>query len=292
MQHLGRYLLVLDLCALLEEMDNAVRDALNYKVVVLGDKNVGKTSLVCRYIEDTFRENNASTIGAFFLQKKEHLPDNEGLMAKLQVWDTAGQERYRAIASLYYRNADAAIVCYDFSDEQSFIQMKDWINELKQNLEDGTYVLIIASTKIDKGEQYRGITLSRCQEYAKDVNAFFFETSAKSSIGVTDLFQTIVKEVSTSIIIIYIERENALKIMLQLEQTLTIWNNHVSNLSHLRSPIQPHYIIINKVYAMRCRDGITAEVPTIRDSEIIQLTARSLPDDKEKSSSSCSGYCS
>ena len=177
-------------------MDNTVRDALNYKVVVLGDKNVGKTSLVCRYIEDTFRENNTATIGAFYLQKKELLPDKKkAIYAKMQVWDTAGQERYRAIASLYYRNADAAIVCYDFSDEQSFIQMKDWINELKQNLEDDTYVLIIASTKIDKGEQHRGITLSRCQQYASSVGAFFFETSAKTSIGVSDLFATVVKEV-------------------------------------------------------------------------------------------------
>jgi len=103
-----------------------------FKVVVLGDKGVGKTCLVLRFIEGYFAPKQQSTIGAFFLTKKVTLPD--GSICKMQLWDTAGQERFRAMAPMYYRNASAAIVCFDITNEDSFTKMKDWVEELKQNV--------------------------------------------------------------------------------------------------------------------------------------------------------------
>ncbi|CAM9544495.1 unnamed protein product, partial [Phaeothamnion confervicola] len=103
-----------------------------FKVVVLGDKGVGKTCLVLRFIEGYFAPKQQSTIGAFFLSKQLTTPD--GTVCKMQIWDTAGQEKFRAMAPMYYRNAAAAIVCFDITDEDSFAKMKDWVEELKSNL--------------------------------------------------------------------------------------------------------------------------------------------------------------
>lgn len=118
-----------------------------FKVVVLGDKGVGKTCLVLRFIEGYFAANQPSTIGAFFLTKK--FTTSDGIQCKMQIWDTAGQERFRAMAPMYYRNAAAAIICFDITDEASFTMMKDWVEELSKNVSDGKLVLAIACTKAD-----------------------------------------------------------------------------------------------------------------------------------------------
>ncbi len=105
---------------------------LELKVVVLGDKGVGKTSLVNRFIEGTFQISYQSTIGAFFQTKKVTV--SNGVSFKMQLWDTAGQERFRAMAPMYYRNSSAAIVCFDVTKEETFVKMKDWIEELIKNV--------------------------------------------------------------------------------------------------------------------------------------------------------------
>lgn len=98
------------------------------KVVVLGDKGVGKTALALRFVEGNFSARYQSTIGAFFLSKR--VTSSDGTICKLQIWDTAGQERFRAMAPMYYRNASAAIICFDITNEESFNRMKDWVSEL------------------------------------------------------------------------------------------------------------------------------------------------------------------
>jgi small GTP-binding protein len=107
-------------------------NSLEFKVVVLGDKSVGKTSLVLRYIEGTYSNNYQPTIGAFFLTKK--VTSSDGTAFKMQLWDTAGQERFRAMAPMYYRNSSAAVVCFDITNEDSFVCMKDWVDELFQQV--------------------------------------------------------------------------------------------------------------------------------------------------------------
>lgn len=124
--------------------------SMEHKVVVLGDKGVGKTCLVLRFIEGFYTSKQQSTVGAFFLTKRVVL--NDGTSFKMQLWDTAGQERFRAMApvltrnsllqitasncmsQMYYRNAAAAIVCFDITNNESFDKMKDWIDELTQNV--------------------------------------------------------------------------------------------------------------------------------------------------------------
>lgn len=162
-----------------------------FKVVVLGEKGVGKSCLVRRFIEGMFSIHQQSTIGAFFLTKKCTTVD--GTTIKMQLWDTAGQERFRSMAPMYYRNADAAIVVFDITSEDSFNKMKDWVEELKQHQVAESLILGIACNKCDL-ESHRVVSRARSQEFARKVHALLYDTSAKENIGVDDLFKTITEE--------------------------------------------------------------------------------------------------
>ena len=129
--------------------------SLEAKLVILGAQSVGKTSLVHRYVKNSFIPPNKSqsTIGASFLTTRVHDPES-GATIRLQIWDTAGQERFRSISKLYYRGADAAILCYDVSDRSSFEEMGRWLAELREHTsgqdESGfPIVLHVVGTKTD-----------------------------------------------------------------------------------------------------------------------------------------------
>ena len=92
-----------------------------YKVVLLGEGRVGKTSLVVRYCQNTFRDDEQATIQASFLTKKLNV---DGVKLELAIWDTAGQERFHALGPIYYRDADAALLVYDLTDLDSFERVK------------------------------------------------------------------------------------------------------------------------------------------------------------------------
>lgn len=161
------------------------------KVVVLGDRGVGKTSLVLRFIEGFFSQVQQSTVGAFFLTKKIVLADGKTTL-KMQLWDTAGQERYRAMAPMYYRGAQAAIVCFDPTNEESFNKCRDWVDELRGNVkDDANMVLAICANKLDLPEAERTVSRARAGEFADSVGALFFESSAKTDTGVKTLFQDV-----------------------------------------------------------------------------------------------------
>ncbi|KAK4956969.1 hypothetical protein LTR66_013301, partial [Elasticomyces elasticus] len=108
--------------------------SLEAKIVVLGSQGVGKTSLVTRYVKNTFHPpasaQSQSTIGASFLTTRIHDPESDTTI-RLQIWDTAGQERFRSISKLYYRGAHAAVLCYDITSAKSFQDMGVWLKELR-----------------------------------------------------------------------------------------------------------------------------------------------------------------
>ncbi|KAL4787149.1 P-loop containing nucleoside triphosphate hydrolase protein [Aspergillus varians] len=128
--------------------------SLEAKIVVLGAQGVGKTSLVQRYVKNAFNASTtASTVGASFVTKRV-LDSTSDTLVRLQIWDTAGQERFRSISRLYYRGANACLLCYDITDEASFQEMTGWLVELKRNLtgvEDGSIPVVIhvVGTKSD-----------------------------------------------------------------------------------------------------------------------------------------------
>ena len=104
-----------------------------YKIVLLGDSSVGKTSLVHRFTTNRFDTHTPNTIGAAFITKV-FAHENHERKVKLEIWDTAGQERYRSLTPMYYRNARVALVCFDLSKfESTFNTAKYWIQQLELN---------------------------------------------------------------------------------------------------------------------------------------------------------------
>nr|XP_051697586.1 ras-related protein Rab-22A isoform X2 [Oryctolagus cuniculus] len=115
------------------------------KVCLLGDTGVGKSSIVWRFVEDSFDPNINPTIGASFMTKTVQY-QNE--LHKFLIWDTAGQERFRALAPMYYRGSAAAIIVYDITKEETFSTLKNWVKELRQH-GPPNIVVAIAGNKCD-----------------------------------------------------------------------------------------------------------------------------------------------
>merc|ERR1711943_5468 len=137
-----------------------------FKLVLLGDSAVGKSSLVLRFVRGQFFEYQESTIGAAFLTQNVSLND---YTVKFEIWDTAGQEKYHSLAPMYYRGAAAAIVVYDITRKASFGTLKNWVKELKQ-LGPENIVIAIAGNKCDLDDA-REQPMEAAREYAEEINA-------------------------------------------------------------------------------------------------------------------------
>uniref|UniRef100_A0A1B6CP69 Ras-related protein Rab-21 n=2 Tax=Clastoptera arizonana TaxID=38151 RepID=A0A1B6CP69_9HEMI len=155
----------------------------NFKVVLLGEGCVGKTSVVLRYVEDKFNDKHITTLQASFLNKKLNI---SGKRVNLAIWDTAGQERFHALGPIYYRMSNGAILVYDITDEDTFQKVKNWVKELKKML-GSDICLTIAGNKVDL-EKQRTVPLQDAEEYAKSVGAKHFHTSAKLNTGIEEVF--------------------------------------------------------------------------------------------------------
>jgi len=166
---------------------------LNFKLVLLGDAAVGKSSCVERFVKNEFFEFQQPTIGAAFLTQTVALED---YIVKFEIWDTAGQERYRSLAPMYYRGAAAALVVYDITAHESFVGAKTWIEELqRQGAAD--IVIGLAGNKMDLDNK-REVSQDEAARYAEDNGCLFFETSAKSGENVNALFHAIAKKLPTT----------------------------------------------------------------------------------------------
>ena len=164
------------------------------KVVLLGDTGVGKSSLVSRFSEDTFRPFSAATVGASFVSKT--VEGAEGGPIQFQIWDTAGQEKYHSLAPMYYRGAAAAIITYDISNKASFETLKNWVEELNQK-GPGDITLVVAGNKCDL-EELREVDSAEATAYAASIKAIFLETSAKTAVNVTEIFVELSRRVPAS----------------------------------------------------------------------------------------------
>ncbi|CAG9320009.1 unnamed protein product [Blepharisma stoltei] len=159
-----------------------------FKIVTLGEGRVGKTSLTLKAARGQFHEDERSTVNANFLQKDINL---QGTSVRLHLWDTAGQERFRALAPNYYRGAKGAIVVYDITDRSSFDRVVSWVKELSMQA-DKDICIVIAGNKCDK-EKERQISKAEAMEYARRVGVLHFDTSAKTGLGVEEIFQELAK---------------------------------------------------------------------------------------------------
>ena len=160
-----------------------------FKLVLLGESAVGKSSLVLRFVKGQFLEFQESTIGAAFNTQTVCLNDTT---VKFEIWDTAGQERYHSLAPMYYRGAQAAIVVYDITTMESFERAQSWVKEL-QRQGNPNIVIALTGNKSDLAEK-RKVPQELAQTYANDNGILWMETSAKSSDNVTELFVAIAKK--------------------------------------------------------------------------------------------------
>ena len=163
---------------------------MNIKVVLIGDSGVGKTTLINRYVMDTFDEFEPPTISGGF-RRKDVILDELQTRVTLQIWDTAGQEKFKSLVENYYKNAQCAIVVYDITSEESFDTARNWIEEVKEKAPEDVQIFICGS-KSDLDDQRR-IQIVHGMKMAKEYNALFGETSAKKNIGVSDAFEAMAR---------------------------------------------------------------------------------------------------
>ena len=120
-----------------------------YKIVFLGNQSVGKTSIIHRFIYDSFDENYQATIGIDFMSQKMYVEDK---IIILNLWDTAGQERFKSLIPSYIKDSAVAIVCYDVTSRESFQSIDKWIEDARA-LRDDDVLLILAGNKCDLNER-------------------------------------------------------------------------------------------------------------------------------------------
>lgn len=163
---------------------------LQIKILMIGDSNVGKTSILMRFVNDKFSSTFISTIGIDF-KTKSLIVGNKTI--KLQIWDTAGQERFRTITISYFRNAQGIILVYNITDKTSFLSIKNWIHQIQLH-SDTDVNKILVGNKCDNISE-RTVSYEEGLELAKEYNMQFFECSAKSDININKIFTTISEQI-------------------------------------------------------------------------------------------------
>ncbi|KAI8092562.1 ras family-domain-containing protein [Halteromyces radiatus] len=165
------------------EFSNPLR---KYKLVFLGEQSVGKTSLITRFMYDTFDNTYQATIGIDFLSKTMYLSERT---VRLQLWDTAGQERFRSLIPSYIRDSSVAVVVYDTTNRASFSNTAKWIEDVRAE-RGNDVIIVLVGNKTDLSEK-REVTTDEGEKKAKDHNVMFIETSAKAGHNVKTLFRRI-----------------------------------------------------------------------------------------------------
>jgi Ras-related protein Rab-1A len=155
-----------------------------FRICLLGDSAVGKTSLLTRYCDETFKEKYGNTIGVDF---RVVTLKCENTIAKIHIWDTAGQERFKSIAVNYFKSSHGFIFVYDITNSNSFINVKNWI-ELAFANNKITNINFLVGNKSDL-ESERQVSVNDGEELAKMRNFTFFETSAKENKDVKKMFE-------------------------------------------------------------------------------------------------------
>nr|pir hypothetical protein C18A3.6 - Caenorhabditis elegans [Caenorhabditis elegans] len=159
-----------------------------FKLLIIGNSSVGKTSFLFRYCDDSFTSAFVSTVGIDFKVKTVFRGDKR---VKLQIWDTAGQERYRTITTAYYRGAMGFILMYDITNEESFNSVQDWCTQIKTYSWENAQVVLVGN-KCDMDSE-RVVSMDRGRQLADQLGLEFFETSAKENINVKAVFEKLVE---------------------------------------------------------------------------------------------------
>jgi len=161
-----------------------------FKLLLIGDSGVGKSSLLLRFADNTFSDSFIATIGVDF---KIRTIDLNGAQIKLQIWDTAGQERFRTITSSYYRGAHGIIVVYDITNADSFANVRKWLQEINRYASENVQKVLVGN-KCDLVSE-RKVSYEDAKELADELGVTFLETSAKNATNVDVAFENMAKAI-------------------------------------------------------------------------------------------------
>ena len=160
-----------------------------FKVLLLGNSNIGKSSLFLRFVDDIWNDTFVPTIGVDFKIKTFNIDEKK---IKMQIWDTAGQERFKNIIASYYRGAHGILLIYDVTDKESFKNLSNWLIEIEKNASKNVLKVLIGN-KTDL-EEKRVITYNQGKEFADSYGLKYIETSAKKNLNVNEAFETLGRE--------------------------------------------------------------------------------------------------
>lgn len=162
-----------------------------FKVVLIGDSGVGKSSILLKYVEDRFEPSFPYTIGIDFKIKNIIVGEKR---VRVAVWDTAGQERFRTISTAHYRGAQAVIFVYDITNPESYNNIINWHLTLTKNIKDyHNLSMILVGNKTDLDES-RKVRYSEGRRMADTYDMSFIETSAKDGSDISSIFDIVVGE--------------------------------------------------------------------------------------------------
>ncbi|CAF0877345.1 unnamed protein product [Adineta ricciae] len=169
-------------------------EVFNFKILVIGESSVGKSSLMTRFVDETFQATFIPTIGVDF-KVRTIMIDN--YQCKLQIWDTAGQERFRVITTTYYRDAAGVIVVYDVTNHETFSSVCRWLDEINKHCDDNIIKVLVGNKadviSVEDSPVQKVVSTEQAQQYAQEMNIPFLETSAKDNKNVDTLFHTIAR---------------------------------------------------------------------------------------------------
>ena len=192
-----------------------------FKIVLIGDSNVGKTNILSKYLQNEFNPDSKATVGVEFGSKTININNN---VIKAQIWDTAGTEKYRSITNAYYKGAKGAFVVYDISRKTSFNNIDKWLFDLKNNGDENINIVLIGN-KIDL-ENQREVTTEEGEKKAIINKVSFIETSAKNGDNIEKAFNLMIENVYENFKKENENKENIDSEELNKEKTLNLNSNN------------------------------------------------------------------
>ena len=158
-----------------------------FKIILIGDSSSGKTNIINRYISNKFVENSQPTIGVEMFSKDFQIEDDS---VHAQIWDTAGQEKYNTLTSSYYKGAKGALIVYDVTQKTTFDKIERYIDELKDNADKNVFMVLVGNKSDLEGN--RMILKEEGEQLATKLKIGFFEVSAKTGVGIENLFKYLI----------------------------------------------------------------------------------------------------